>query len=118
MYAREDQANGQISIGLPKKGTLSDGRTVTNYDKLSEDILLAEGWLPFVEEIPEYDQQTQYIVPVNFRVEAAQIVREYAVKDQIKQNSQGDEDYFIDIQTALADITELLLELEETEEGE
>lgn len=54
--------NGQVStVGLPETGILSDGRTVSNYNKLSEDILLTEGWLPLFKQEPEYSPDTQYL---------------------------------------------------------
>lgn len=51
-----------VEIGLPTTGTLQDGRTVSNYNLLPEDVLFAEGWLPCEEVKPTYDGATQYLV--------------------------------------------------------
>lgn len=49
--------NGQVTkTRLPKTGVLSDGSTVSNYNLLPGDVLIAEGWLPLVDEPPETDE--------------------------------------------------------------
>lgn len=49
--------NGEVTkTKLPKTGVLSDGRTVSNYHLLPHDILLAEGWLPLIDEMPEAEE--------------------------------------------------------------
>ena len=45
-YAKIDQ------LTLPTSAQLSDGRWVSNYDKLPVDTLLKEGWLPLTEVRP------------------------------------------------------------------
>lgn len=61
MYAKV--VNGQVTQAhLPTSGILQDGRTVSNYHLLPDEILLAEGWLPCEEVKPEYDEATQYLV--------------------------------------------------------
>lgn len=45
-YAKQNQ------LTLPSTGRLSDGRWVSNYDKLPEATLRAEGWLPLEEVKP------------------------------------------------------------------
>ena len=73
--------NGQVSIiGLPETGTLSDGRTVSNYNKLSEDILLAEGWLPLSRLEPEYTPDTQYLDHGYYEVLKDRVVQHLVVK--------------------------------------
>lgn len=49
--------NGQVTkTRLPRTGTLKDGSTVSNYNLLPGDVLIAEGWLPLVDEPPETDE--------------------------------------------------------------
>lgn len=55
--------NGQvIKTRLPENGKLRDGRTVSNYNLLPHDVLLAEGWLPLVGEPPETDEKHRAVV--------------------------------------------------------
>lgn len=55
--------NGQVTkTKLPKTGTLKNGSTVSNYHLLSHDVLLAEGWLPLIEEPPETDEKHRLVV--------------------------------------------------------
>jgi len=50
--------NGQVTkTRLPKTGTLKDGSTVSNYNLLPHDVLIAEGWLPLIDETPETDEK-------------------------------------------------------------
>jgi len=50
--------NGEVTkTRLPKVGTLKDGSTVSNYNLLPHDVLLAEGWLPLIDETPETDEK-------------------------------------------------------------
>jgi hypothetical protein len=57
MYGRIE--NDKTDIGLPHSGVLSDGRTVSNYHLLPQEILTSEGWLPVEEVKPVYDESTQ-----------------------------------------------------------
>ena len=60
MYARVE--NGQVvEAGLPITGTLKDGRTVSNYHLLGEDILKSEGWLPVEHDLPEVGENEQAV---------------------------------------------------------
>jgi len=50
--------NGEVrKTRLPKVGTLKNGSTVSNYHLLPHETLLAEGWLPIIDEIPETDDK-------------------------------------------------------------
>ena len=42
---------------LPKTWTLKDGRTVSGYNLLDEEILKQEGWLPLEDIQPEYNNE-------------------------------------------------------------
>lgn len=73
--------NGEITqTRLPKTGTLSDGRTVSGYHLLDADILKAEGWLPLVDEPPEHDPETEYLVHDRYDIQADRVVRLYRVE--------------------------------------
>ena len=49
--------NGQVTkTRLPRTGTLKVGNTVSNYNLLPHDVLIAEGWLPLVDDPPETDE--------------------------------------------------------------
>lgn len=55
--------NGQVTkTRLPKIGTLKDGSTVSNYNLLPHDVLLAEGWLPLIDEPPETDTKHRAVI--------------------------------------------------------
>jgi hypothetical protein len=73
MYAKVE--NGQVTF-LPTSGVL-DGHTVSNYNRLPESVLLAEGWLPLVEDMPEYDPTTQELQLVGYTVEADKVTANY-----------------------------------------
>jgi len=50
--------NGQVTkTRLPKTGVLKDGSTVSNYNLLPHEVLIAEGWLPLIDEPPETDEK-------------------------------------------------------------
>lgn len=55
-YAKMNQ------LTLPSTGQLSDGRWVSNYNLLPDDILRAEGWKELVEVKPSFDDTTHYLV--------------------------------------------------------
>ncbi len=77
MYAKVE--NGEVvAIGLPVVGTLSDYRTVSNYNQLGIEVLLREGWLPVVGEKPTYDSVTQ-MLNVTYTVEPTQVIATYTV---------------------------------------
>lgn len=78
-YAKVE--NGQaIQIGLPSTGTLQDGSTVSGYNLLPENILLEEGWLPLVDNKPEYDAETEYLEHTGYTIGETEVVVNYTVK--------------------------------------
>ncbi len=103
-YAKVE--NGQVTrIGLPKTGTLSDGRTVSCYDKLPEDTLLQEGWLPYIDNPPEYDPETQYLEVVDPTITENEVVANYIVQQrEIVTPEPTLEQKIADIQIALAEL--------------
>lgn len=66
---------------LPKAGTLKDGRTVSGYNLLGEDILRAEGWLPLEDNPPEYDIETQYLVQDGYEILEDKVIKKYRIED-------------------------------------
>jgi hypothetical protein len=76
MYAKV--IDGQVvQIGLPTTGTLSDGRSVSNYNLLPEAVLLAEGWLPYQENKPEYNPETQYLQLSGYDIQQDKVIANY-----------------------------------------
>jgi hypothetical protein len=70
--------NGQVAqVGFPSSGTLSDGRSVSNYDLLPKSALLAEGWLPLVENKPTHDPTTQELQLTGYTIEAERVIANY-----------------------------------------
>lgn len=79
MYAR---ITDKTELYLPSSGTLSDGRTVSNYNLLPNDVLLAEGWKPLEEVKPVFDEATQ-ILQFNSAIDnGASIVATYIAVDK------------------------------------
>jgi hypothetical protein len=66
---------------LPKTGTLKDGRTVSGYHLLDEDILRDEGWLPLEDMVPEYDEETQYLVNDGYEILEDKVIKKYRIED-------------------------------------
>lgn len=78
IYAKVE--DGQvIQVGLLSTGILKDGRTVSNYHLLPQNILIAEGWLPCEEIKPGYDKATQHIVIDTKEVQEDKVILTYKV---------------------------------------
>ena len=74
--------NGEIKqYKLPKTGTLKDGRTVSGYHLLDEEILLDEGWLPLEDVKPEYDEETQYLASDGYEILEDKIIKKYRIEE-------------------------------------
>ena len=74
--------DGEITqYSLPKVGTLKDGRTVSGYHLLDENILKEEGWLPLEDNPPEYDEETQYLVNDDYEILEDKVIRKYKIVD-------------------------------------
>jgi hypothetical protein len=74
--------NGEIAqYKLPKIGTLKDGRTVSGYHLLDEEVLLDEGWLPLEDNPPEYDIETQYIVNDGYEILEDKVIKKYRIEE-------------------------------------
>jgi len=73
--------HGQVTkTRLPRTGTLKDGSTVSNYNLLPHDVLLAEGWLPLIDEPPITDEKHRAVITgyeiFPDRVEAVYLIEE------------------------------------------
>lgn len=74
--------NGKIEqYSLPKTGTLKDGRTVSGYHLLDEEILLDEGWLPLEDVQPEYDEEIQYLISDGYEILEDKVIKKYSIVD-------------------------------------
>lgn len=74
--------NGEIKqYSLPKVGTLKDGRTVSGYHLLDEEVLLNEGWLPLEDNPPLYDINTQYLAPDGYEILEDKIIKKYRIEE-------------------------------------
>ena len=51
-----------VQDSLPLSGYLKDGRSISGYSMLPEEVLLGEGWLQAERVMPEYDPATQRLV--------------------------------------------------------
>ena len=66
---------------LPKVGTLKDGSTISGYHLLDEETLALEGWLPLEDIQPEYDIETQYLVPSGYEILEDKVIKQYQIKE-------------------------------------
>lgn len=82
-YAKVD-GGAVVQVGLPDRGVLSNGRQVTNYHRLPEEILLGEGWLPLEETRPEYDPDRQDLVDEGYEVFTSKVVQKWGVYPRSK----------------------------------
>jgi hypothetical protein len=64
---------------LPSSEKLSNGQWVSNYHLLPDDILKAEGWLPLVENKPEYNPETQYLEQESVAIDDGEVVVIYKI---------------------------------------
>src|SRR5690554_2660528 len=74
--------NGEIAkYKLSKTGTLKDGRTVSGYHLLDEEILKDEGWLHLEDIKPEYDEETQYLVNDGYEILEDKVIKKYRIEE-------------------------------------
>ena len=71
--------NQVIRKTLPKTGVLSDGRTVSGYNLLSEDVLKIEGWLPLEENKPTHNPDTEYLHFEGYDIQADKVIANYII---------------------------------------
>lgn len=78
-----------VRVGLPRTGTLSDGRKLSNYRKRMEDdsdLATAEGWLPVEPDSePDHDPDTERVRAAprsEWTVESDRVVQTWQVTDR------------------------------------
>lgn len=76
--------NGEVDRtgSLPTSGfvTVDSGRVgVSGFDQLPADVLAAEGWLPLVDEPPDYDPAREHRVHTGHTITAGQVTADYDV---------------------------------------
>ena len=72
--------NGEVvQVGLPKTGTLKDGRSVSNYHLLDVDMLKNEGWYHLLDDPPEYNPDTQYLKFIEYELVDDKAIKIYEV---------------------------------------
>lgn len=73
--------NGVVKkVGLPKTGLLKNGCTVSGYDTLEQSVLLDEGWLPVIDNLPTYDPGLQTIQHDGYDISETQVTARYIVR--------------------------------------
>ena len=72
--------NEIVKYNLPTTGALSTGETVVNYNLLPAEILKQEGWLPLIDEPPEYDAETEYITHDGYDIQKDKVIKLYKVE--------------------------------------
>jgi hypothetical protein len=71
-----------VQRGLPSTGFLKDGRGVSGYDQLPENVLKEEGWLPIVDNHPTYNPDTEYLETVEPTVTDNEVIENYIIKQR------------------------------------
>ena len=83
--------NGQVTkTRLPRTGTLKDGSTVSNYNLLPHDVLIAEGWLPLVDEPPETDEGFRAVL-AGYEIYGDRVEAIYSIEEIIPPPIQTEE---------------------------
>ena len=83
--------NGQVTkTRLPRTGTLKDGSTVSNYNLLPHDVLIAEGWLPLIDDPPETDDKHR-AVRTGYEIYGDRVEAIYSIEEIIPPPIQTEE---------------------------
>lgn len=99
-------------VGLPTTGTLSDGRTVSGYDRLPLQTLTAEGWLPLIDGPPAYDATTEQAIPDGYDVLADRVIVRYRVEPIPTPQPEPptpEQQRIADLETQVAELTDYVL---------
>ena len=102
-----------IQYSIPKVGALKDGRTVSGYHLLDEEILLDEGWLPLEDIQPEYDEETQYLVQDGYEILENKVIKKYRIEEIPEREEPRDLEQEIE---ELRRIIDTMLGVEDAEE--
>ena len=102
-----------VESNLPKKGTLSDGSTVSNYHLLDDQVLKAEGWLPVEEIKPEYNQEIEYLFNPQYEIQEDKVIKTWQVTQIINEPQEPQIDHEkLALYEAIAGLQERLEALE------
>lgn len=71
--------NEVIQWGLAETGFLKDGSGVSGYNKLDEETLISEGWMPYIDTRPEYNPETEEVVSNGYVIGETEVVANYIV---------------------------------------
>lgn len=72
--------DGEIVLySLPPTGKLKNGQTVSGYHLLDDLTLAEEGWLPLEDIYPEFDPETEYVIPDGHTVLEDKVIANYKV---------------------------------------
>lgn len=84
-YVKVEEVDGVkqiVSEELPEVGYRFDDRSVSGYNRLAPGDLKEDGWLPMVQEIPEYDPETQLLQHSGYIIGDDQVTEIYTVIDK------------------------------------
>lgn len=117
MYAK---LNNEALEYAPQNYKLNDGRTIVGFNK-SVALMTRYGFKEVIDEKPNYNQETEYLIITGYTEQDATITIVYAVKqmDLVEQELTTDEKILqlkqVDTQheEALAELTEMILSLQE-----
>ena len=117
MYAKLN--NGVLEYA-PQNYKLNDGRTIVGFDK-SVALMTRYGFKEVIDEKPNYNQETEYLIITGYTEQDATITIVYAVKqmDLVEQELTTDEEILqlkqvdTEHEEALAELAEMILSLKE-----
>ncbi|OZV12335.1 hypothetical protein CIW83_09570 [Tissierella sp. P1] len=92
-----------VQYGLPTTGELKDGSSVSGYHLQDIEILLAEGWLPLEDVIPEHDVENQYILDDGYEILEDKVIKKYKIEDKIIPEPEIIDEYVDDEKVAMAE---------------
>jgi len=81
------KGNEVILDYLPSKYELN-GQAVANYHLLDKETLLAEGWLPLINEKPEYDYESEELIVDSYDINSDSVVKNYKVVAKEKTENE------------------------------
>lgn len=75
-----------VKTKLPKTGILKDGSAVSGYHLLDDAVLKSEGWLPLIDDQPDFNPATHYLVEDGYEIFEDKVVKKYKIKQKSEQN--------------------------------
>lgn len=95
-----------VQVGLLSAGSIN-GCSVSGYDLLPPEVLRVEGWVPLVDEPPEYDPSTQQLLLTGYTIQENQVVALYEIHSKPVEPPTVDQ-RIETLEMALMDLTLLL----------